>query len=375
MKRTTLELTIERMAFGGEALASHRGKMIFIPWGVPGDRVMVELTEEKRDYARGRIIEILEKSPHRASPPCPYFFKCGGCQWQHLSYESQIHFKTEILKEALERTAKIRDPYLRETVPAESPLHYRNRIRLQVSRQGEVGFFKPQSKEVVPIDRCSIADERLNEKVSEAKTLASPLLEKDRATRHEIEIRLENGKTIVEADPSEEIPFRQVHEAQNRKLTALAVEALELRGDERVLELFAGEGNFTFPISEWAGSVTAVETSEASVLRAEKTIEERHRKNIQFIQSTAYRFLQNPPNLPFGNLLLDPPRKGALECLEGIIKLKIPLIVYISCDPSTLARDVKTLMDQGYRHDFSQVIDMFPQTYHIESVTRLWLPF
>src|SRR5262245_7542218 len=332
MKRETLELTIERMAFGGEALASYRGKKIFIPWGVAGDRVKIELTEEKKDYARGRIIEILEKSAHRVAPPCPYFFKCGGCQWQHLGYESQVHFKTEILKEALERIAKIRDPYLLKAIAAASPLHYRQRIRLQVSRQGEVGFVKPQSKEVVTIDRCLIAREPLNEKIPEAKTLAMNLLEKDRAKRHEIELRLsspsplmgegrgEGEKVIIEADPPGESPFTQVHEEQNRMLIQRAMDSLELKGNEKVLELFAGEGNFTFPISERAGSVTAVETDEASVLRAEKTIEERHRKNIQFIQSTSYRFLQNLPSSPFDALLLDPPRKGAQECLEGILK-------------------------------------------------------
>src|SRR5262249_48457768 len=161
------------------------------------------------------------------APPCPYFFKCGGCQWQHLSYESQVHFKTEILKEALERTAKIRTPYLLEAIAAESPLHYRQRIRLQVSRQGEVGFFKPQSKEVVAIDRCLIAREPLNEKIPDAKTLAMNLLEKDRAKRHEIELRLEDEKEIVEADPPGESPFTQVNEEQNLRLIQRAVDSLE----------------------------------------------------------------------------------------------------------------------------------------------------
>jgi 23S rRNA (uracil1939-C5)-methyltransferase len=126
----------------------------------------------------------------------------------------------------------------------------------------------------------------------------------------------------------------------------------------------------------------AVETSEASVIRAEKRIGREHRKNLQFVQSTAYRFLesmgssQNPPfekggRGGFDRILLDPPRKGASECLEGIAKLKAPVLVYVSCDPSTLARDIKILSDLGYRHEFSQAIDMFPQTYHIESVTRM----
>ncbi|MFO1520247.1 MAG: class I SAM-dependent RNA methyltransferase [bacterium] len=368
MKKKILELTLERMTFGGEAIASHQGKKVFIAWGVPGDRAKVEFIEEKRDYARGRIVELLEKSPHRTEAPCPYFFKCGGCQWQHVKYESQLAFKTEILKEALQRTAKISEPFLKPAVAADSPLHYRSRIRLQVSRQGEVGFFKPQSKEVVPVERCLIAEELLNAKISEAKEIAQKMLEKDRANRYEIEIRREGDRVVMEVDPVDEAPFVQVNEAQNEKLIRIVQDSLQLSGSEKILELFAGEGNFTFPVAAACASVTAVESGEGSVLRAEKRIEKEHRKNIRFVQSTAYRYLENSEG-PFDRVLLDPPRKGAIECLEGLAKLKIPRLVYVSCDPSTLARDVRMLQELGYCHESSQVIDMFPQTYHVESVT------
>jgi len=382
MSKKTLEIQLTGMAAGGEALGAAEGKKVFVPWGVPGDLVRVELTEEKKDFARGRILELLKKSPDRASPPCPYFFKCGGCQWQHLKYEAQLRFKNEILKEALQRIGKIADPYLKDPIPAPSPLHYRNRIRLQVSRQGEVGFFKAQSKEVVDIERCLIAEDILSEKIPEAKSLAKTLLEKDRAKRHEVEIKRDLGRVLVTPDPQEDAAFVQVNEAVSTRLVQEAVAALELRGNEKVLELYAGNGNFTFPIaSGGAGSVTAVETNEAAVKEGERRVKAEHRKNVRFIQASAYRFLETeaPPKIAeepiYGNVLLDPPRKGALECLEGIVRMKIPMIVYVSCDPATLARDVKILMDRGYRFDFSQAIDMFPQTSHVESITRLWLPF
>jgi len=223
-----------------------------------------------------------------------------------------------------------------------------------------------------------IAEEALNEKIPEAKVMSQALLQKDRATRHEIEVLKEGDKVIVEADPAEEPPFVQVNESQNRKLVQRVLESLELIGEEKVLELFAGEGNFSFPVSSSAKEVVAVETSEASVMRAEGRIFREHRKNLQMIQSTAYRYLEGAVSgapTSYDRLLLDPPRKGALECLEGIARLKIPVLVYVSCDPSTLARDIKILSDLGYRHEFSQAIDMFPQTYHVESVTQLRLPY
>jgi len=396
--KKVLELTIERMTMGGEALASHQGKKVFIPWGVPGDRAKVEIVEERGDFSRGRIVELLENSEARTQAPCQYFFKCGGCQWQHVKYEVQLQFKNEILKECLQRIAKIHDLKIHEPIPSDSPLHYRNRIRLQLSRQGELGFFKGQSKEVVPIDECLIADPGLNEKIPEAKAISVGLIQKDRATRHEIEIRRVGKGVVVEANPQDEIFFVQVNPSQNERLIQVVIQVLHLTGKENVLELFAGEGNFSFPISEGAGSVTAVEMAEAAVLRAEKKKEELHRRNVQFVQSTAYRFLesislsQNPPNPPFSKggdlslppfpkggrggfdrILLDPPRKGAVQCLEGIARLKIPILVYVSCDPSTLARDVKILGELGYRHESSQVIDMFPQTHHVESVTKMVL--
>jgi len=373
--KETLTLKIDQMAFGGEGLGTFKGKKVFIPWGVAGDLVEIEVIENKRDYVRGKIIQILEKSPHRSSPSCPYFFKCGGCQWQHIDYVSQITYKQELLRSSLQRIGKIENPKLKEPIACDLPYHYRNRIRLQVSKQGEIGFFKSSSKELVAIEACTIAAQVLNEKFSEAKQIAQKLKTQESTKRHEIEIRLEEEKVVLEADPEGETLFSQVNVAQNERLVQRVVESLTLSGKENLLELYAGTGNFSFALAKKVKNLTAVESHPGAVEEAKKKIEQKHVRNLNFIESTSYRFLQNGSLRPghFQALLMDPPRSGAIDCLESIAKLKIPKILYVSCDPSTLARDLKILMTLGYQHEFSQFIDMFPQTYHIESINLLTL--
>ncbi len=375
MSQKTIELEITQMAAGGEGLATFEGKKIFIPWGIVGDQVKIEITEEKKDFSKGRIVEILKKSSDRIDPPCPYFFKCGGCQWQHIRYSSQLEFKNNLLKTALQRIGKIQNPILKAPIAASNDFNYRNRIRLQVSKKGEIGFFRFHSNEVVPVEKCLIADEKINAKIVDAKKLAQTLLEKNPTKQHEIEIRIENGKAILDEDPGVEPVFTQVNTIQNQALQKRILESFDFKGDEKVLELFAGEGNFTFSISRLVQSIMAVESNPASIASAEEKTKKGHFKNIQWMEASSYRALEQllKRAISFDCALLDPPRKGAVETLEGLIKLKIPQIVYVSCDPSTLARDVQILEKGGYRHEFSQLIDMFPHTYHIESLTCLVL--
>lgn len=385
MSKKNLELKLDSMAFGGEALASHEGKKIFVPWGVAGDVVKAEIVEEKKDFARARILEILEKSPHRTQAPCPYFFKCGGCQWQHVRYESQVDFKNELLKSALQRIGKIAEPNLLAPISAPQPFHYRNKIRLQLSRQGQLGFFKAHSHEVVEIDSCVIAEANLNEKIPEARQLATQLLAQNRAKLHEIEIFTfpspspwgegrGEGRVQVRVVNGNLESFSQVNQAQNEILKAKVLEYLELSGEDKVLELFAGDGNFTFEISRRASSVITVESNAQAILLAEEKIRKGHYKNIECVESSAHRYLASlSKNEKFDRVLLDPPRAGVMQGLDRLAHFKVPVIVYVSCDPATLARDVKELQQHGYRHEFSQLIDMFPQTYHIESITKLSL--
>ena len=165
MELPKITVTIEKLNSEGEGLARHLGKVIFIPWGVPGEVVSVQIEEAHKDYNRGRIIDIVQKSPDRTDPPCPWFFNCGGCQLQQMTYEAQLKWKKEIVLDALRRIAKMPDATIEEVIPSPKIWNYRSRIQIQRDREGKIGFFKSQSHEIVEIEKCLIADERLNEKL------------------------------------------------------------------------------------------------------------------------------------------------------------------------------------------------------------------
>lgn len=370
--KNEIQISITQMAQGGEGMGEHQGKKVFVPYSLPGDELLVRWVENKKDFARAEIVEILKASADRVSPPCPYFYRCGGCQWQHVSDEAQLLFKNDLLNQALKRIAKIPNPRLLEPLASPQVWNYRNRIRLQSNEDGEVGFYQSTSHQLVPIDRCLIADEKLNEKIPEAKALAQKWIQKGLKPQ-EIELNLKSLQTLENEKSMEEMNFSQVNSAQNETLKKRVLETLELHREKRVLELYAGEGNFSFAIAAQAQSLTAVEMEEGAVEKARKRLQREHRRNLDFIQSSSFRALENLKRKgeSFDSVLLDPPRFGAEEALKGMASLGIAHVVYVSCDPATLARDVKILLDLGYEHEFSQVIDMFPQTYHLESLTSL----
>ncbi|MBF0491622.1 MAG: class I SAM-dependent RNA methyltransferase [Deltaproteobacteria bacterium] len=359
--KTPLEISITQLAFGGEGLSELNGKKVFVPYAVPGDVLKIKIIEDKKDYARAELLEVVKASSLRVKVECEYFYKCGGCQWQHIRYADQLRYKHQLLEQALQRIAKIETPRILAPLASPKEWNYRNRIRLQVTKQGRLGFYKPHSHEVLPIRQCLIAEDAINEQIPQVKTSA-----------HEIELSSFPGKNQTFANQKEE-HFSQVNSLQNEVLKERVKEYLNLNPKINLLELYAGEGNFSFDLASQVKQVTAVELGEIAVQKAQEKIKKEHRRNIEFIQSSSFRALDQfkKAERVFDRVLLDPPRKGAVECLEVLATLNIPEMIYVSCDPATLARDVKKLIDLGYQHDFSQVLDMFPQTYHIESITHL----
>lgn len=368
-------LMIDRLAFGGEGVGRVDGKVTFVPGGVPGDRVSVRVTADHGKYDKGEIVEILEPSPHRVDPPCAYFSRCGGCQWQHLDYVAQIHWKREIVIDALRRVGRVAEPPVEAVIPAANPWNYRKRIQMQVDAQGRMGFHALKSHDVIEIDRCHIADEALNAKLEELRAQKNFPQENFEISR--------NGDSRVHVVPrvSEEAVFSQVHAAQNENLVRVVLDYAFGQADaaftrkKKVIELYAGSGNLTFPLAERAGDLFAVEENASAVAAGEKESLRREVSNVTWIQGHSEWGLQKlhrrriHPDL----LVLDPPRRGAKEIMDLICVMKPRAIVYVSCDPVTLSRDVELLTRRHYRLDKVQPIDMFPQTYHIETVSRLSL--
>lgn len=368
-------LQIDALAFGGEGVGRLEGKVVFVPFTVPGDRVRVRILSDHGKYERAELVEILEKSSDRTEASCPVYGQCGGCQWQHLSYDAQLRWKTEILAETLKRVGRIAGANVLPIVPAPNPWYYRHRIQLKVDEQGVVGFHAFKSHTVVPFSECRIADPALNQKLVELKAAG-----KHPPGGFELARNGEGGVHVSGEDKHEKV-FSQVNAEQNHRLIETVMTFSFGNADKAftkkkiAVELYAGSGNFSFPLSDRVGKIYCVEESREAVRQAEGLMQERAIENMTWIAGTAEWGLQKVhrnqvvPDL----LVLDPPRRGAKEILDLVCVVKPRVIVYVSCDPVTLARDMCILLKRYYRLEQVQPIDMFPQTYHIESISRLVL--
>ncbi len=380
-KGATETVTIDRLAFRGEGVGrlqrAEGQKVVFVPYAVPGDVLKIQVTESHKNFDRGVIASVVSPSVSRVDAPCPYFGKCGGCHWQHIAYGEQVKAKEEIFRQTLYRVAKIAEPKVLPILSAANPWNYRQRIQLKVdfSQKAQVGFFAPESHDVVPIEKCDIADPKINE-------VLQSLLKQGQIPTRPFEISVfENGDVHVLPMDHVDRYFSQAHPEQNRQMIHTVLHFVFGRAESAfkvrrtLLELYAGSGNFTFPLAEHAGRVIAVEENAKAVKVGERLAEERGLTHVEWVTGTVEwgtkKVLRK--RIPVDTVVLDPPRAGASDVLDLLMLLKPKTIVYVSCDPNTLARDVRELTKRFYRFDVSQPIDMFPQTYHIESVTKLRL--
>jgi 23S rRNA (uracil1939-C5)-methyltransferase len=347
-----MKITIEKLIAGGNGLGVCDGKRVFVPLSAPGDELEIEIIEDHGSWAEATIKEIITPSECRTEPKCPVFGKCGGCQWQHISYEKQLEWKRNLLIESLSRIGKIESPNVLPTIPSENEWHYRNRIQLHVNSMGNVGFYKPKSKEVVEFEECLIADERINKELNER--------------REEISKRDRGIAIRVEGDEG----FAQVNSVQNEQMKKLVVEWLGEVDHKTVLELYAGSGNLTFPIAEIADQVIASDIDGRAIQTAQLRQANRNMTNIEFVRApadkAATRFAAG-----CDAVVVDPPRKGCAEAIKAIVSVEPKSILYFSCDPATLARDVRELYKHGYTLERAIPLDMFPQTFHVETLALL----
>jgi 23S rRNA (uracil1939-C5)-methyltransferase len=412
----TIELTLTAMAHGGAALGRHEGRVIFVRGGIPGERVRARIVEDKGRFAHAQLVEVLEASPDRVEPPCPHVPECGGCQWQHIAYPRQLALKADIVRDQLERVGGIADPPVRPTLASPDPWGYRNRVTFGVDAAGRLGFQRAASHEIVPIQECHIADPRLMALYDDldlelpglvrltlmAGTEEQDLLmafetAKDRPPALEADfpvscVHLESGED-EDAIPVNLIGnnyvvqkvaghtyrvsagrFFQVNTGVAEKMVRLVLEWLDVPPDATVLDAYSGVGLFTLPLSQLAGKVIAIEmdpgATEDLILNLEALDDS---ENVDVIEGPVEAVL---PDLVESEYLqravLDPPRGGLdVAIVDALVAEALPRIVYVSCDPATLARDLKRLLRGGYRLADVQPLDMFPQTYHIETVALL----
>ncbi len=401
MKTEHLTLQIEKMVFGGDGFSHYDTQACFVTGAIAGERVHAKVEKEKKQFIECSCMNVLEPSAFRQSPVCPVFNECGGCQWQHITYEHQLYWKRKIVEESLLRIAGFRDVEVKPVYPSSEEYYYRNRssLKLQHTPLPRMGFFKNKSHDVVDVKKCYIINRALN---SSLHDLRNNLLEYPDLFRNIVEIGLLhieslnktivsykyiNGKRHIKGNKADNplyedimgISFRrdidgfsQVNTGQNREIIKLAIKHLEPVKGDKFIDLYCGCGNFSLFLAKQGAEVTGYDINRDLVNSAEENAWYNSIKGCRFEVSDLYMDRLNFKHKGLKGVLINPPRTG---CSKNILLetagLKPELIVYVSCNPSTLARDLKILSAQGYNIEDIQPVDMFPQTYHIETIVRL----
>jgi 23S rRNA (uracil1939-C5)-methyltransferase len=401
-------VTMTTLVYGGHAMGRlPDGRAVFVPYCLPGETVRVRLLEEKRGHAKAELIEILETSPDRIPPRCTPAAACGGLHYQHIAYPRQLEFKREIVRDQLERIGRQSNVNVEPVVPSPKTWHYRNNVQFHVTPDGKLGFVEPGTNQVVPAVDCPLAEEPLN--------VIWPQLELEPGTGIErISLRLGADEDILllleglEVNPPEfsieDLPVSAVYsgpagpillagsdylilEALNRQFKVSAgsffqvnipqaeamlqfvLDQVQLGGDEEVLELYSGVGLFSAFLAPRARHLVAIESTPSSTDDFVYNLDEFD--NVELYEAPVEHALQGLNLLP-EIVLADPPRAGlGRKVVEQLLKINAPRIVYVSCDPATLARDIRQLVEAGYHLEKVNPFDMFPHTYHIETIVLL----
>ncbi|MEE9683639.1 23S rRNA (uracil(1939)-C(5))-methyltransferase RlmD [Lelliottia amnigena] len=404
----------------GQGVARHNGKALFIAGLLPNERAEVTLTEDKSKYSRGQVKRRLNDSPERVTPRCPHFGVCGGCQQQHASIALQQSSKSTALARLMKHDVN--------EIIAGQPWGYRRRARLSLSYEPKtqklaMGFRKAASNDIVDVKQCPVLVPHLEALLPHLRNCLSdlqgaralghvelvladngplmvlrhtaPLSAQDReklerfSHSHELTLFLAPQSEILER-VSGDAPwylsdglrltfsprdFIQVNDGVNQQMVAKAIEWLDVQPDDRVLDLFCGMGNFTLPLAQRAASVVGVEGVNALVEKGQQNARHNTLENVTFFHENLEEDVTQQPwaKHGFDKILLDPARAGASGVMQHIIKLAPKRVVYVSCNPATLARDSEALLSAGYQIQRLAMLDMFPHTGHLESMVLFQL--
>jgi 23S rRNA (uracil1939-C5)-methyltransferase len=430
-----VSVKIERLVFQGDGLGRlPDGRVIFVPSTAPGDEVEARVEEDRGHFVRGAPVRILAASPVRTDPPCRYFGTCGGCQWQHVAYPAQLEWKQRILEELLVRVGKLHGVPVAPAIDPGAPWEYRARAQFKVIGGARpcMGFHQRETNRVVDIDRCPLLDPRLNALLHALRHMKHPsffslfqalreawvalgtgtgdvLLSlfaraQDRGALRLLFHTLQaaapglRGVVLLEGDPRqaprivdwcgahalhEQIgdarfqvgatAFFQVSGLAATRLTSLVLEGAALTGTERVLELYSGVGTFSVPLAKGARELVGIEANPVAAADGGLNLRQNGCANARIVQAQVEQALPGvAAEGPWDVVVLDPPRQGCSRAvLELLASVRPTRLIYVSCDPSTLARDLGVLVRAGYRCGSLRPIDLFPQTFHLESVALL----
>ena len=373
----------------GDTVAELDGESISVFGGIPGERVVCRIVRygrRKRRHTAGMVVEVLEASPHRVAAPCPYFGTCTGCQWQHIDYDHQLSIKRDTVAAALRVYLDLAGLSVEPTVPSDQELNYRNHARFTV-RGGTLGFVSRITRQFARVDECMLMTPGINEILDKLQGRSSATSQLSirygintdewllQPTFGPNEVPIESGQTHYRerlldrtfrvASPS----FFQVNTRQAERLVTIVRKRLELRGDETLVDAYAGVGTFAVLLAASVRNVIAVEESAAAV--KDSAINTLGIDNLEFREGKAEDILGELGGSA-DVVVLDPPRAGCLPpVLDAVVRWAPRRVCYVSCDPESLARDLQVLVNGGFTVDRVEPVDMFPQTHHIECIATL----
>lgn len=360
-------LTIEALSSSGDGICHLDGRAVFVPYTMPGDRVRVKLIQQKKNFARGQLLELVSPSEQRISPPCNYFGRCGGCQWQHIPYEQQIQAKHEHLKHVLTHIGKQDDPPIQSLVQAPDGYNYRNRIQGEI-RDGKFFFRHKGSDQPINISHCAIADPAIN------KHLEHSDLKKGLQGR--VEIAADNTAISVlriNDKQSTELGFRQVNTRVSELLSHHLKAVVDASQCKTIVDLYCGRGSWTIELAQDDDQrhCIGVDSSTDNISIARQASQAAGLTNIEFIHAKVESSLSTLP-VSDSLCIIDPPRAGLHATARSTLCKQMPeCIIYISCHPATLARDILELTSSNYALQSVLPLDMFPQTPHLECMAKL----
>ncbi|HSG42897.1 MAG TPA: class I SAM-dependent RNA methyltransferase [Anaerolineales bacterium] len=399
------EIILTTFTYGGEAMGRlPDNRAVFVLFGLPGEKVRIQLTQEKKNFARGQIVDVIESSSERIEAKCKHFSQCGGCHYQNLPYEKQLQAKTDILIDQLKRIGKIENPPIQEMVACPDPWNYRNHIQFSLDGDGKLGYLRANSNRVIPITECHLPESSISnfwpqlefeaetnvERVSLRNGVDNDLMLVLESKDHEApELEIEagisvthvyEGNTVVIAGSDHIImnvlgrdfkvsasSFFQVNTDMVGKMVEHLLAKLPVTDSTSLLDVYCGVGLFSAFFAPKCKTVIGIEASESS--SEDFTVNLDEFDNVELYEANAedaILHLEAKPDI----VLVDPPRAGLDKVVvDGILKLNPSRVAYVSCDPSTLARDAARLINGGYKLKEVTPFDLFPQTYHIESIS------
>jgi len=385
-----VRLSLERMGQLGDTLAVYNGETVNVFGGIPGEKVVAtvyQFRRRRRRYVSAIVSDVVKPSPHRVRPPCPFYGPCTGCQWQHIEYSHQLTLKLDGLMEHIGRYEELQGVDVAPTIPAPEQFNYRNHARFTVRQQGSLGFVNRITRRFAKIDECMLMAPWINESIGRLQGRCQETTQLSmrygintsefliQPTLHAEDVPLPTGQTHYRerlldkpfriASPS----FFQVNTKQAERLAELVRTRLELTGSELLVDAYAGVGTFAVTLAPHVRRVIAIEESGAAVKDA--AVNTVGVDNLEFIEGRTEEVLAELEEQPDA-VILDPPRVGCqTAALKALSRISPRKVVYVSCEPETLARDLHILVQGGFAVEAVEPVDMFPQTYHVECVATL----